>query len=1177
MLLHSPTIAEQSPNATNQLQWIETFAYQPPPRETNSPVSMTNRKLDGFSVTPARSGRQIVRVSLPFVPGTLASSTGLKVRCKDVTLKPDVRVLTMHPGTPAFVRRAIVTFPFDFDFADQHEFSVIADAVAKPLPKPESISGRTITGSVGSTTVTITPSTLKIQRGMQTVAADLIAPDVADGQAVLGVIVEQGKYYLWLRLLVYDAKWPRIIEVRADSLGTIAVQAHIQRLDYGGGRDAKYITWQTARDLGWHIETPLLNPLITTHSFAKGKPCTLLSADGSFTINFPIAPNKLRGRLDVVSSDNHSEVTVYRATAAEKLSHQPAAWRRAEFAIVPAGAAPLNVMLEPDHKYIPAPAAFDAIYASGFDADLSDLPKLADLRNYTRQAILHTVADGDDFGNVTSFRHGQPASMFCLNRLNHCPGIFEEAFRSGNRRLRDVAVNWCNNFYDLSLWWGLGDGFGGTRYPWGAGSYPHVRKNDPRFTWRGSQGCDFCTKGFDSFFYAYEETGDPRMLAALRTQLAYASKFVHTNTGQCRNIGVVTDFMRLYRFTGDDTYLAQATRLWQELKTKLMPNNLFSQSGEPIVPDPPFIQEDDLGYKYPFAKPYIIGYALLGLPDLLQAKPDEPRLPDVISAVARFLAESQNPLGCWSYPHPLSGGMRSSGIENAMQLSRAAEILEKRGEPIEEQLDTIERTLRLYYQTYRRCGTFMGSIGAWERATGKIKTGEELQKLYTRPADRDRSRDYTQGKISLGGASLEQLLYFTEVLNFYLKHRPAERLEIVSEPLKTVLNRIDQEFPPLESVVPKLRDDYQRVGVQKYLPVFYDRQVERLCFPYSWQQWSKRNGNDFDRWRKETRRRVLSRFLAAPPAVPFDPEIIGSRKRDGYTSHKIVFNLTGDSRVLAYLLVPDGQGPHPAVLLLHDHGAEFRIGKEKSVEPWDVPTDKAALAREWADKVYGGRFVGDELAGRGYVCFVYDALNWSDRGGAGFDGQQALAGNILHLGMSFAGLIAHEDLRGAEFLASRPEVDKDRIAAMGHSMGSFRTWQVTAMSDHIAAGVSVCWMATVKGLMVPGNNQTKGQSSFTMTHPGLFNDLDYPDVASLACPKPMLFFAGEQDELFPVPSVREAYSKMHQVWQSQSAGDKLVTRLVPVPHTFNATMQDEAFTWLDQYLCSSTKSLKTPE
>jgi cephalosporin-C deacetylase-like acetyl esterase len=366
--------------------------------------------------------------------------------------------------------------------------------------------------------------------------------------------------------------------------------------------------------------------------------------------------------------------------------------------------------------------------------------------------------------------------------------------------------------------------------------------------------------------------------------------------------------------------------------------------------------------------------------------------------------------------------------------------------------------------------------------------------------------------------------------------------------------------------VPNALEGWQESGVRDLLPVFRVSAAGRLSFPYSWSQWSKLGRKDFDRWRTESRKRVQSRFLAAPSAAPFKPVVIASRKCNGYTSQKIAFNLTGDSRVLAYLLVPDGEGPHPAVLLLHDHGAEFRIGKEKSVEPWEVPAEKAALARKWADKVYGGRFIGDQLAARGYVVLVYDALNWSDRGGAGFDGQQALASNLLHLGMSFAGLIAHEDLRGAEFLASRGEVDRRRIAAMGHSMGSFRTWQVAAMSDHIAAGVCCCWMATVKGMMVPGNNQTKGQSSFTMTHPGLFNDLDYPDVASLACPKPMLFFAGGQDTLFPVPSVKDAFAKMHRVWESQNAGDKLTTKLLPVRHTFNATMQDQAFDWLDRHL-----------
>jgi hypothetical protein len=46
----------------------------------------------------------------------------------------------------------------------------------------------------------------------------------------------------------------------------------------------------------------------------------------------------------------------------------------------------------------------------------------------------------------------------------------------------------------------------------------------------------------------------------------------------------------------------------------------------------------------------------------------------------------------------------------------------------------------------------------------------------------------------------------------------------------------------------------------------------------------------------------------------------------------------------------------------------------------------------------------------------------------------------------------------------------------------------------------------------------------------------------------MLFLAGEQDTLFPVASVREAFAKMQHVWDSLGAGDKL-----DVPLVFDAT------------------------
>jgi dienelactone hydrolase len=357
--------------------------------------------------------------------------------------------------------------------------------------------------------------------------------------------------------------------------------------------------------------------------------------------------------------------------------------------------------------------------------------------------------------------------------------------------------------------------------------------------------------------------------------------------------------------------------------------------------------------------------------------------------------------------------------------------------------------------------------------------------------------------------------------------------------------------------------DYQTSGVKDYLPVFYEKLAERQVYPLSWLQGEK---GDFSIWRTEARKAVLDHMLTPPPVVPFDPVVISEVDRGSYVSRKIVFNITGDSRVLAFMLVPKSKGPHPAVLLLHDHGAKFDIGKEKVIEPWDEPAEKIASAREFVKLCYGGRFIGDELAKRGYVCFATDMLLWSDREGGGYETQQALASNLFNLGMSFAGLIAYEDLRAADFLSEQPEVDPKRIAAMGLSVGGFRTWQVAALSEHVAAGVSVCWMSTYRGLMVPGNNQTRGNSAYTMVHPGLSHYLDYPDIASIACPKPMMFCCGNKDDLFPLESINDAFKKMRMVWESQNAGNKLVTKLYDSPHEYNLAMQKDAFDWLDDIL-----------
>lgn len=344
------------------------------------------------------------------------------------------------------------------------------------------------------------------------------------------------------------------------------------------------------------------------------------------------------------------------------------------------------------------------------------------------------------------------------------------------------------------------------------------------------------------------------------------------------------------------------------------------------------------------------------------------------------------------------------------------------------------------------------------------------------------------------------------------------------------------------------------------LPVFHEALKARLTYPLAY------DSGDAAAWRDKALAAVRPLVLPYEPAAAFEPEVIDEIDRGDHIARRVAFNVTDDSRVAAILLVPKSEGQHPAALMLHDHGARFDIGKEKWIAPW-YDEARLASANEWAEKYFSGRFPGEELVRRGYVVLATDALGWGDREGNGYEAQQALASNFANLGSSLAGLMALEDVRAAEFLSSLPETDPDRIAAVGFSMGAFRAWQVAALSEHVDAAIANCWMGTYKGLMVPGNNQLRGQSAWYMSHPGLPNLLDYPDVASLAAPKPMLVYGGSEDPLFPAASVSEAFSRMASVWEAHGATDALETRVWDGKgHTFTADMQDAAFDWLDSQL-----------
>ncbi len=320
-------------------------------------------------------------------------------------------------------------------------------------------------------------------------------------------------------------------------------------------------------------------------------------------------------------------------------------------------------------------------------------------------------------------------------------------------------------------------------------------------------------------------------------------------------------------------------------------------------------------------------------------------------------------------------------------------------------------------------------------------------------------------------------------------------------------------------------------------------------------------------------------------------ETVISEQRDGYACHLIEFDTEPGERIRGYLLVPDRASATckvPAVVMLHDHGARFDIGKEKLVRPIQaetasctVPGHIAKSAEQWAGKYFDGIFFGDLLASEGFAVIVADALYWGERSSPEarewsrltfgdtsgperkdslkqkirnlkqtvYEGQRDVYAGFEDKGDCWAEKILRDDIATAGLISSMPFVDTSRVHAFGFSMGAHRCWLLSAFCDRIKRGAAVCWMTEKQSY------DSDNASDLSMRIPSMRDTMDFPDIARLTRPKPMLFINGAEDPLFPKETVRKAFNRMQAEYSGCPPGT-LRTYFVPGGHHCGTAVQD---------------------
>lgn len=347
-------------------------------------------------------------------------------------------------------------------------------------------------------------------------------------------------------------------------------------------------------------------------------------------------------------------------------------------------------------------------------------------------------------------------------------------------------------------------------------------------------------------------------------------------------------------------------------------------------------------------------------------------------------------------------------------------------------------------------------------------------------------------------------------------------------------------------------------------------------------------------WKSAARPILRQRLSYDPKPVPLAADLIRREDRDGFTLEVVNLSATPAYDLPARVLIPKpGRGPFPAIVALHCHSCCFTWGHEKILSSPDDPP----VLTEFRRGTYG-RPWAEALVRRGYLLIVIDAFYFGARrlrvedldsasvfpevrdafdqtraqpagSPAWLDAANRVCAYYEHLtaktitatGATWPGLNAWDDMRTVDYLASRPDVDPARIGCAGLSGGGLRSALLAAVDPRIKA-------ASVTGWMTEFAHQLRNHVHHTWAVfvPGLYPDLDLPDVAALHAPGALLVQQCRQDNLYPLAGMEAAVEKLNRIYAKAGQPERFRGTFYDAPHCYQPVMQDETFDWFDRWL-----------
>ncbi len=296
-----------------------------------------------------------------------------------------------------------------------------------------------------------------------------------------------------------------------------------------------------------------------------------------------------------------------------------------------------------------------------------------------------------------------------------------------------------------------------------------------------------------------------------------------------------------------------------------------------------------------------------------------------------------------------------------------------------------------------------------------------------------------------------------------------------------------------------------------------------------------------------------------PRRMPLNPVVTGVHDMGDFVMENVIYESSPNRHVTANLYRPKAPGKYPAVILFcgHSSSGKISVGEQRN---------------------------GARYAANGIITMVVDPVSQGERNqlidANGY--QQARGGTTEHTLLLMNSLVVGEstvkdelwdNIRGLDYLASRPEVDAERLGCFGFSGGGTQSTYCLAFDDRIkVAGVGGFFTQRRRSIEVLGGadgcQHLPGEGA---------KELEEVDFLATFAPKPLVIVGGNYCFVDRI-GAEKGYKELQHVYDAYGAKDRVYQYLGDDGHAYPKDKQDVVLNWFVKYLCGRDgKAVEAPD